>query len=84
MLLFMKAVQSIRNTPASNRFNRTKAMALLTQRIPPIASKLNLGVEEATRMKVEDIQLDMESPMELVQLRELLAELDALACSEDF
>ena len=76
MLTFLQQVKAIKNQPTTKTINRAQEISKLEATVARLGTKL--GMPNALAMHHSDIQLDMQSAMELVEIRDLLAEISGL------
>ena len=76
MLTFMKQVQAISNRPTCNAFDRRAVLQEHQAKRTALAAKL--GIAHPESMQSSEIQLGMDSPMELVELRDVIAGIERL------
>ena len=76
MLTFLQQVRSIRNRPIPNAFNLESEVVATKRGIASLSTRL--GMPNAEAWGPNDIELDMHSPLELVELRDLLVKLGDL------
>lgn len=76
MLTFMKRVQTIVNHPESNVFDRKAAIESYHMQRTTLAQ--HLGIKNPESLRSAQIELGMDSPMELVELRDVIVNIERL------